>query len=140
MFKREIPVVAAFMLLLLAVLAISAYPFSRQERVLFQVYSDDPRQWEQTLASIKNLDTALRGKVEIQVVAFGSGVQFLTRTNSASPRLQELSDGGVALYACQNSMLKREMTQAMMLPSVQIVEAGIVEVLKKERAGWLVWP
>ena len=53
-----------------------------------------------------------------------------------SERMQKLSESGVVFAACENSMEKKQVTKADLLPFVTTVDSGVAEVVRKQEAGW----
>jgi len=43
---------------------------------------------------------------------------------------------GVKVVACENTMRAQKLAMADMLPRIRYVPAGVVEQVKKHKAGW----
>ena len=71
------------------------------------------------------------------VVIWGPGLAMLAKTNTAyEARLKQLSDRGVKLLACRNSMKNRKVKTEDLFPFAGQVDSGIAEIVKKQEAGW----
>ena len=48
---------------------------------------------------------------------------------------------GVKVVACENTMKAQKLAVADMLRGISYVPAGVVEMMKKQKAGWAyIWP
>lgn len=106
-------------------------------RIIFAITSGDKTDWE---ISMHNTGNLLKGfapdPVEIEIVAFGPGINVLTADSSVRADLEALQKQGVHLAACHNSMKGNNLTLADMIPGTVEVPSGIVELVKKQEEGW----
>ena len=111
---------------------------ARVHRIVIELTSDNPEQWEATLNNVENLQKALgNGQTQIEVVAHGKGLEALRKTDtSAAERIATIAGTGVRFAACQNTMRKKHLTKEDLLPVVQPVDSGVSEVVRKQEAGW----
>jgi len=108
-----------------------------KERCVFQVSDADPAKWNLTLGNVTNARAALGPEgVELEIVAFGPGVDGLKADSPAAARITEVMKAGVPVYACQNTMRARNLTAADLLPGLGYVPSGVVEVMRRQREGW----
>jgi hypothetical protein len=123
--------------LLLAIAAVPQTPKTHPHRVVFEVNSPSPA-WDQVLGNIENMQKAFAPEpVQIEVVCFGKGLELLLKTDTAyEEHLKRVVDSGVSVMACQNSMRKRNVTTADLLPFAGQVDSGAAEVVRKQEAGW----
>jgi intracellular sulfur oxidation DsrE/DsrF family protein len=107
-------------------------------RIVVEVSADNPKVWEAVMNNVENLETAFRASgTSIEVVGLGGGLGMLLSTNSAqAERLQRLSAGGVVFAACENTMRKKNVSRADLLPFVTTVDSGVAEVVRKQEQGW----
>ena len=61
---------------------------------------------------------------------------MLKKDSEVGPRLDEVTLGGVAVSACQNTMKAQKLSEKDMHASVAYVPAGVIEIIKKQKAGW----
>ena len=110
----------------------------KMHRVVFELTSDNPEQWEATLNNVENLQKAFgKEHTELEVVAHGKGLQVLKKTNTTSgDRITSISKTGVRFAACENKMRKMHLTKEDLLPVSQPVDSGVAEVVRKQEAGW----
>lgn len=113
---------------------------SAKERVVIQVSDGDPRTWNQALNVVANMKAnyAKRGtESEIQIVAFGMGIQMLKDDAVVANRVREtMKSGGAQMVACENSMGRFKLTKDMMLDNITYSETGVIYIIEKQRQGW----
>jgi len=108
-------------------------------RVVLRVSDDDPKTWNQALNVVRNIQQAYgKDKVEVEVVVFGNGIGLLRDDSPLGNRIEETLAGGAQVLMCENTMRGRKVTRADMLPKIGYVPAGIVEIIEKQKAGWVV--
>lgn len=116
----------------------SASTHARAHRIVMEVSSDDPKVWEAVLNNIENLRQALgAGDTTIELVAHGGGLNMLLDTNGEqAQRMGKLASEGVVLAACENTMRRKKVTRADLLPFATTVDSGVAEVVRKQEEGW----
>ncbi len=109
-----------------------------KHRVLFEVTMDGEAQWTATLNNVENLRTTLGADTtEIEVIAHSNGLGLLLKSDEAlQERMQGLAAKGVVFAACENTMKKKNVTKADLLPFATTVDSGVAEVVRKQEAGW----
>jgi uncharacterized protein len=71
------------------------------------------------------------------VVFYGLGLNMLAKTNTAYEEpFKQLSDSGVKLVACRNSMKIRNVKTEDLFPFAGQVDSGIAEMVRRQEAGW----
>jgi len=116
-------------------------PGPNKERVILQVSDGDPKTWNQALNVVANMKAnyAKRGtESEIQIVAFGMGIQMLKDDAVVANRVRETMMGGAQMVACENSMGRFKLTKDMMLDNITYSETGVIYIIEKQREGWSV--
>lgn len=107
-------------------------------RVVFQVSDSNPDSWRTTLSSVTETIKALRDKkVMIEVVAFGPGIDGLKRGSEWSEQVQQAIDAGVGIMVSETAMAARHYKHDDMLPGLKYVPVGAVEILQKQKSGYL---
>jgi uncharacterized protein len=117
--------------------ATPAQTSSAHEKVIFQVSDSVPAKWNLTLNNVKNIQDAVgKDKVDIEIVAYGPGVDMLKLESEVANRIDTALANGVKIVACENTMKNMKLTQADMLPTIGYVPGGVVELMRKQREGW----
>lgn len=109
-----------------------------REHVVIQVSDDNVKTWNQALNVVKNLQAAYKGNIDVEVVAFGNGIGMLQMDSAVGNRVNETIEGGTKVVACQNTMKGHKLKPDDMLAKIGYVPAGVVEIVKKQNAGWAV--
>ncbi len=109
-----------------------------REHVVIQVSDDNVKTWNQALNVVKNLQAAYKGNIDVEVVAFGNGIGMLQMDSAVGNRVNETIEGGTKVVACQNTMKGHKLKPDDMLTKIGYVPAGVVEIVKKQNAGWAV--
>lgn len=118
--------------------AISQTPAAPRHRVVIQM-SEPETAWGALILHVNNTMNALAedGGSQVEVVFYGAGLAMLTKTDTAfEEKLKQLSDRGVKLVACRNSMKMRNVKTEDLFPFAGQVDSGIAEMVRKQEAGW----
>ena len=125
-------------LLLAGFLALPAFAQNpAKQRVVFQVSDNDPAKWNLALNNAQNVQADLgKGKVQIEIVAYGPGLNMLKAESAVAGRLAQALDDSVGLLACENTMQNTKVTRADMYGGISYVQAGVTHIMKRQRQGW----
>ena len=108
-----------------------------KQKVVFQVSDNDPAKWNLALNNARNVQADLgKDKVQIEIVAYGPGLNMLKAESKVAARLAEALDNEVALLACENTMTNTKVTKADMYGGISFVMAGVTHIMKRQREGW----
>ncbi len=108
-----------------------------KQKVIFQVSDNDPAKWNLTLNNARNVQTDLgKDNVQIEIVAYGPGLNMLLRESKVEGRLAEALDNNIGLLACENTMHNTKKTREDMYGGISYVPAGVTHLMKRQREGW----
>ena len=110
-----------------------------KHRVVFQMTEPEGPAWDDLTVRVNNLLANLLpdGGAQVEIVFFGRGLNMLRKTNvSYQRRFEDFVHYGVVFAACQNSMAAMKHTAADLFPFASQVRSGVVEVVRKQEAGW----
>ena len=111
--------------------------FARQSGVVIQVSDNDPAKWDAALINAKNVRKEFpREKMDIEIVAYGPGLEMFKNSSRIKSRLDEATQAGVKLLACGNTMKLTNTAKTDLLPTVEVVKAGVVEIMQKQQQGY----
>ncbi|WP_298067182.1 DsrE family protein [uncultured Mailhella sp.] len=107
--------------------------------LLVHVDDNDPKRLELALTNVANYTAALPGEdFQVALVVNGPGVQLLTGSQEALARTgAELMEKGLTVKACRNALRKFGIGEDELWPGIQVVPAGIVEIVKLQRSGFV---
>jgi uncharacterized protein len=115
----------------------TAAPAAGKERAIFAVSDDDAKKWNLTLGNIGN---ALEGlgadAADIELVVYGPGIAMLKKDSPVADMLAAAQKKGVHIVACQNSMRGYHLEQSDLAPGVGSVPSGVVELIRRQHAGY----
>ena len=106
-------------------------------RVVMQVSNPEPRGWRQTLNNAMALTkNAGRANVQIEIVANGMGIGLL-KFDSHAKEVAAVLEMGIKVLACGETMKALMLEKEDMLPNISYVPGGLIEILDRQREGWL---
>lgn len=118
-------------------LAFAATAGERQN-VVMQINDDDPAHWRQALGTVRNLLNEVGAdNVQIEIVVNGPGVYMLRFDSVVGSQLTELARDGVWLRACGNTLASHKLRPGDLHANVEVVPSGVVEILKRQKQGWI---
>ena len=136
MLRKTLPLVALAAMLAFVAPAQARQPTARPG-VVMQVSDNDPAKWNLALNNAKNVQADLGAQnVDIEIVAYGPGINMLKADSAVGTRVGEALGAGVAIVACENTMRGQKLAKEDMLPKVGYVNAGVVELMQKQQQGW----
>jgi intracellular sulfur oxidation DsrE/DsrF family protein len=137
---------AASIITAAAIAAIALLPATRTgdaqaaspaNRIVVQVSDGDSARWNLALNNIRNLQKDLGAeKAEILLVTYGPGIAMLKADALIANRVGEALESGVQIVACENSLRGQKLTRDDMHANVGYVSSGVVEIMRRQQAGW----
>jgi len=105
-------------------------------KVVFHI--DEQDRASLVLNNIRNLIADIgEDSLEIEMVANGDAVKMLAKgPNEYKAMLEELAKRQVVICACSNSMRNFGLQKDQLLDFVNVVSAGVGEIVKKQAVGW----
>jgi intracellular sulfur oxidation DsrE/DsrF family protein len=123
---------------LAAVLAFGGAGSALAEKIVLQVSDGNTVTWNQALNVVENLREAYGPATQIELVAFGQGINMLKFDSPVASRLLDTqAKQGAKVYACENSMGRNKLSRSDMAPDVVYVKAGIEHIITRQREGWV---
>lgn len=109
-------------------------------KVVIQVSTDNLRTQKIALSNAVNLQ-ALYGidNVEIEIVAYGPGLNLLTQKSNQSKRVESLALQNIVFSACSNTIRKFERVtgeKVALLEGVETVKAGVGRIIELQEEGY----
>lgn len=109
-------------------------------KALYVINSGDEKKITGTLRNIKNAleDPRLKGKLEVELIAFGDGVAVYQKSGSFEKTLLELQSRGVILAQCENTIKERKIEKDSLFDFISYVPSGNGEIIIRQYQGWAV--
>jgi len=108
-----------------------------KSKLVIQVSENDPATWNLALNNAKNIQKDVgKDNVELEIVAFGPGINMLKVESEVATRVNEAVDSGVKVMACQNTMRSQKLNKEDMNAKIGYVPAGVVEIMQRQQQGY----
>ena len=108
-----------------------------KSKLVIQVSENDPATWNLALNNAKNIQKDVgKDNVELEIVAFGPGINMLKVESEAAARVNEAVDSGVKVMACQNTMRSQKLNKEDMNAKIGYVPSGVVEIMQRQQQGY----
>ncbi|MGL5633826.1 MAG: DsrE family protein [Sarcina sp.] len=103
------------------------------------LHLNEPEKWNLAFGNVRNILKA-EPKTELEILIHSEPLKNLTIKNSKELNLyndlEELSNKGLIIAACNNTMNSFGLTKDDMCPFVKVVPAGVLELAKKQEEGF----
>lgn len=105
-------------------------------KIVMQLTSADTTTHKMLMKQLSNILT-VAPETQIEVVCHGPGLSMLVEDKSiVGQKIKESKAKGVDFVACKYSMTERKVNESELVKESRIVEAGIIEIVDKQNAGW----
>lgn len=114
-------------------------PLDEPRRILLALNTEQAGEVNNLLYNVVNIQKFYgMDNVEIVVVAYGAGVQALLKESSpVAARISSLQQYGIEFIACGNTLDAIKKTDMDLLDDVEVVQAGIPEIVERRLRGWV---
>lgn len=110
---------------------------SARQHVVIQVSDNDAGKWNLALNNARNVQHDVgAGNVDIEIVAYGPGIDMLRKESKVAQRVDEATMSGMKVVACENTMRGHKLAKSDMLEGIGYVHAGVIEIMKRQSEGW----
>ncbi|MBT9614061.1 MAG: DsrE family protein [Burkholderiales bacterium] len=117
--------------------AIKQFAAQTTKGVVIQVSEADPAKWEMALINARNVRKAYGDKpMAVEIVAYGPGLKMFHHNSRVATELEAARKSGVKLLACGNTMSMTHTTRDELNRAVDVVPAGIVEIMERQQDGY----
>ncbi len=118
-------------------------PAKAVEKQYKALYVIDEAQDEKIKMTIRNINNALddprlKGKLKVELLAFGAGVEMYKKTNPYEKLLSGLVDKGVVMVQCENTLRERKINKSELFDFVNYTPSGNGEIILREYEHWAV--
>jgi len=108
-------------------------------QIVFSVTEGDDKAINHVLSSANNvLKFYGPEKVQMEIVAYSGGIEMLLKKNpKIAERVRTLMLYDVTFIACGNTMRTKNIKEDELIDDVEVVTAGIVEMIERVKEGWI---
>ncbi|MEO7486349.1 MAG: DsrE family protein [Ferruginibacter sp.] len=112
----------------------------KQYKALYILNHGDQHQIKAVLRNINNAleDPRLKGKLKVELIAFGDGVEIYKKSNGYDTLLLGLKNKGVILAQCENTIRERKISKGDLWPFIAYVPSGNGEIIIRQYQGWAI--
>jgi uncharacterized protein len=112
----------------------------KEYKALYVLNQSDDKKIRGTIRNINNAleDPRLKGKLKIELVAFGDGVELYKKGNHYDTLLTRLQSKGVLLVQCENTLRERKISKEELWPFISYAPSGNGEIIIRQQEGWAV--
>ena len=130
----------AVVLLVVAALANASERTEASTKTVIQISSGDAATQNLVLNNAANLEKELGiGNVDIEIVAFGPGLEMLTIFSPFQDRVEEMVSQNIRFSACGNTMAaieRRTGQKPELAKGVDIVSSGVARIVELQKQGY----
>jgi uncharacterized protein len=108
-------------------------------KILFSIIKEDDKLAHHILTSANNvLKYYGPEKVHMKIVVYSEAIRALLKSETKfKARIEALMLYDVEFVTCANTMRTKGITKEMLLDDIEIVTAGIVELIERVKEGWV---
>lgn len=112
----------------------------KEYKALYVLNQSDDKKIRGIIRNINNAlaDPRLQGKLQVELVAFGDGVEMYKKSNHYDTLLTGLHNKGVLLAQCENTLRERKISKDELWPFISYVPSGNGEIIIRQQEGWAV--
>lgn len=105
---------------------------------IYQLDENDPKVIGKTIRNINNSlnDPRLKGKVQIELVAFADGTDAYLVGSKYEEDLKSLVEKGVIVAQCNNTLQERKISRDKIYNFIAVVPSGNGELIIRQAQGW----
>ena len=109
-------------------------------KALYVLNSAEEKHISATLRNINNAlgDPRLKGKLEVELIAFGDGVAVYRKDGKFLEQLNLLKSKGVILAQCENTVRERKIDKSDLFDFISYVPSGNGEIIIRSAEGWVI--
>jgi uncharacterized protein len=112
----------------------------KEYKALYILNESDDKKIRAVIRNINNAleDPRLKGKLQVELIAFGDGVELYKKSNHYDTMLTVLQSKAVILAQCENTLKERKISKDELWPFVAYVHSGNGEIIIRQYQGWAV--
>ena len=108
-----------------------------KHHVVFVITSGAEEDWQRAMTLTDHFLAGIKPETaDVEVLAYGPGIRILANGAATASQMPGLEKQGVHFVACENAMKSTHLTKADLLPGVTSVPSGVVELVRRQEAGY----
>lgn len=105
-------------------------------RIIFDYSNFSEGSSLELIRHIYNLEKYFKEQLEIEVMAYGKGLDLLLKANNELMHTAQQYAKPVKLLACHNSMLARQIGEEALVKTAMVVASGLGHIVDRQLEGW----
>lgn len=112
----------------------------KQYKALYILNQSDENKIKSVIRNIQNAleDPRLKGKLQVELIVFGDGVEVFKKSNHYDTLLLMLQRKAVILAQCLNTIKERKISKDELWPFISYVPSGNGEIIIRQYQGWAI--
>lgn len=112
----------------------------KEYKALYIINESDESKIKMTIKNINNVleDPRLKGKLYVELLAFGGGVELYKKMNSYEPILSNLKNKGVVMVQCENTLKEKKISKSELFDFVNYTPTANGEIILRQYEGWAI--
>ena len=109
-------------------------------KALYIVNQADDKKIRGVIKNVNNAlnDPRLKGKLQVELLAFGDGTEIFKKSNHYDTLLTQLQSKGVILAQCENTVRERHINKEDLWPFISYVPSASGEIIIRQYQGWAI--
>ncbi|WP_374460895.1 DsrE family protein [Chryseobacterium taeanense] len=109
----------------------------REYKALYVINESDDAKIRAVVRNINNAleDPRLKGKLKVELLAFGGGVEMFRKSNPYYELLMGLKDKGVTMVQCENTLREKKIDKSELFDFVNYTPSGNGEIILRQYEG-----
>jgi uncharacterized protein len=109
---------------------------TKTHKIVFQLATGDTLVHKGLMRQLNNV-LEYWPTAKIEVVIHNDAIGFMRNTESVvAKEVKEMQERGITFAVCKNTMKRKKLTEADILPSAVFVPVGIAEIVEKQEDGY----
>ncbi len=106
-------------------------------KIVFDVTSTDQNTHQTTMRHVKAMASSYPNS-QFEVVVYGGAIDMVLKNQSsvAEDIINFKGHENVTFKVCNGTMLRKNISENMLLPGIDVVPDGILEIVQKQSEGW----
>ncbi|MGX5820182.1 DsrE family protein [Chitinophaga lutea] len=112
----------------------------KRYKAIYQLDQASPDIIKKAIRNINNLlnDPRLKGKVQVELVAFSGGTEAFKKTSGFEADIKGLVDKGVIVAQCLNTLREKNISKDELYDFLAFVPSGNGELVIRGAQGWVI--
>lgn len=112
----------------------------KEYKSLYVINESDDSKIKMIIKNINNVleDPRLKGKLHVELLAFGGGVELYKKTNPYEPLLIRLQNKGVVMVQCENTLKEKNISKNDLFDFVNYTPTANGEIILRQYEGWAI--